>query len=93
MAWLGQLKALSLSWHNTTDYINFNERLRSQGDISHLHAMPLVFQDLADLWNKGIIPGDLHRISSITFPKNLDTPSVDLSQFPIPIADFFITSV
>ena len=73
------------------DYVRFDEQLRAQRSLTGITAMPIGFTDFAAAWNDGSDSNDPRRFSTVFFSEDPVHNSVDLSTYPVPLSDFFIS--
>ena len=74
-----------------TEYLQFNEELRTSHDPNHFKSIPIGFTEFRNLWNAGVSPGDDHRISTVFLDANPDHNTINPSYHPVQLRDFHIT--
>jgi hypothetical protein len=73
------------------DYLNYEQHLRAQKNITDFQSMPMGFLEFAGLWNDGIPAGDQRQLSYFWYPDDTTTvPTIVLSSTPVDADDFFI---
>jgi hypothetical protein len=72
------------------DYLNYEQQLRVQKNITDFQSMPMGFLEFAGLWNDGIPAGDQHQLSYFWYPDDTAVPTMVISSTPVNPDDFFI---
>ena len=73
------------------DFLSFDEHLRERKSLLNIGSIPLGYLDFSDLWNNRVSTGDTRRFSSFYYTEDSDVPTMEISDNPLSISDFFIT--
>ena len=74
-----------------TDYVNFDEDVRTHGGMTRIQSMPLGYPEFANLWNMGTRRGDHRRFSHVYMPEGTAEYQVQLFRQLVNISEFTIT--